>query len=395
MSTIQSSAEHLTLNADGSSKDIKLQSNASEKVIVKSDGKVGIGTSSPARLLSLYGDTGIALQNSTTGTGTGNGTHIWVNSEGSGELLIQNRENSDIEFLTNDTERMRIDSSGNVGIGVTPENWQSTRNTLQIGAGAVYANGTGAGSDVEITQNAYYDGSWKYINTDEASRHYQSSGTHTFDVAPSGTADSAISWTTAMNIANDGNVLIGTATSGGRLEVTDVDNASAPVVGINANSYSSGTVYHIRFRINDSTKGSVTSNGTSVAYNTTSDYRLKENVVDMENATDRVKQLKPKQFNFIADDSVTVDGFLAHEVSSVVPEAISGEKDAMMDEEYEVTPAVEEVRDEEGNITTEAVEAVMGTRSVPDYQGIDQSKLVPLLVKTIQELEARITALEA
>ena len=66
----------------------------------------------------------------------------------------------------------------------------------------------------------------------------------------------------------------------------------------------------------------------------------------------------------------------------------------MKDEEYEVTPAVEEVRDADDNITTEAVAAVMGTRSVPDYQGIDQSKLVPLLIKTIQELEARITALE-
>ena len=66
----------------------------------------------------------------------------------------------------------------------------------------------------------------------------------------------------------------------------------------------------------------------------------------------------------------------------------------MRDEEYEVTPAVEEVRDEDGNVTTEAVAAVMGTRSVPDYQGIDQSKLVPLLTATIQELIARIEALE-
>lgn len=81
-------------------------------ITIDSSEKIGIGTSSPARLLTVYGDTGIALQNSTTGTGTGNGSHIWVNSEGSGELLIQNRENSDIEFLTNDTERMRILAGG-------------------------------------------------------------------------------------------------------------------------------------------------------------------------------------------------------------------------------------------------------------------------------------------
>ena len=109
----------------------------------------------------------------------------------------------------------------------------------------------------------------------------------------------------------------------------------------------------------------------------------------MSGATERLKQLKPSRFNFIADADTTVDGFLAHEVQEIVPEAIAGEKDAMIDEEYEVTPAV---LDDDGNVVTEAL---MGTRSVPDYQGIDHSKLVPLLVATIQELEARIAALES
>ena len=141
--------------------------------------------------------------------------------------------------------------------------------------------------------------------------------------------------------------------------------------------------------------GAISFVNTTTTYATSSDYRLKENVDYDWDATTRLKQLKPAKFNWIADESNTlVDGFLAHEVSSVVPEAITGTKDAMKDEEYEVTPAVEEVRDADDNITTEAVAAVMGTRSVPDYQGIDQSKLVPLLIKTIQELEARITALE-
>ena len=123
-------------------------------------------------------------------------------------------------------------------------------------------------------------------------------------------------------------------------------------------------------------------------YNTSSDYRLKENVVEMTGALDRVSQLKPSRFNFIADADKTVDGFLAHEVQEIVPEAITGEKDGMRTEEYEVTPAV---LDEEGNITEEAV---MGTREVPEYQGIDQSKLVPLLVGAIQELQKRIEILE-
>jgi len=121
---------------------------------------------------------------------------------------------------------------------------------------------------------------------------------------------------------------------------------------------------YIQFH-NGSEVGSIKrSGGSGVAYNTSSDYRLKENVVDIENATTKLKQLKPKRFNFITDANTTVDGFIAHEVQTVVPEAISGEKDAVKED---------------------------GT---PEYQGIDQSKLVPLLVKTIQELEARITELE-
>jgi hypothetical protein len=133
--------------------------------------------------------------------------------------------------------------------------------------------------------------------------------------------------------------------------------------------------------------GSITLTENATAYNTSSDYRLKTDAQPMTGATDRLKQLNPVNFEWIADGT-RVDGFLAHEAQAVVPESVTGVKDAMRDEEYEVTPAV---TDDDGNVITEAV---MGTRSVPDYQGIDQSKLVPLLVATIQELEARITALE-
>tara|TARA_R100000908_G_scaffold62677_1_gene42183 strand:+ start:1 stop:1416 length:1416 start_codon:yes stop_codon:yes gene_type:complete len=118
------------------------------------------------------------------------------------------------------------------------------------------------------------------------------------------------------------------------------------------------------FRYNNSDVGSISVTSSSTAFNTSSDYRLKENISYDFDATSRLKQLKPSRFNFIADADKTVDGFLAHEVSDIVPEAITGEKDAV---------------DSDGN---------------PEYQGIDQSKLVPLLVKTIQELEARITTLE-
>tara|TARA_B110001452_G_C15012399_1_gene353915 strand:- start:124 stop:582 length:459 start_codon:yes stop_codon:yes gene_type:complete len=148
------------------------------------------------------------------------------------------------------------------------------------------------------------------------------------------------------------------------------------------------------FTYNGTNVGSIQGGSTSTSFTTSSDYRLKENVVPMTGSIDRVKALKPSRFNFIVDADTTVDGFLAHEAQTVVPECVTGTKDAMRDEEYEVTAAVEEVRDEDDNVTTEAAEAVMGTRSVPDMQGIDQSKLVPLLVAALQEAIARIETLE-
>ena len=175
-----------------------------------------------------------------------------------------------------------------------------------------------------------------------------------------------------------------------------------------------GTGTAIDLRYDGTSVGSIVVTASATAYNTSSDYRLKENVVSMDNASNRVLALKPCRFNFVADPEKTVDGFLAHEAQEVVPEAVTGSKDAMRTEEYEVSPAVyedviipavEEVLDEEGNVITEAQperteqrlvsEAVMSTREVPDYQGIDQSKLVPLLTKALQEALQRIEALEA
>ena len=110
---------------------------------------------------------------------------------------------------------------------------------------------------------------------------------------------------------------------------------------------------------------SVTTNGSSITYNTSSDYRLKENVTNISDGITRIKQLAPKRFNWISDETNTLqDGFLAHEVSSIVPEAITGEKDAPIDEEGK------------------------------GYQQIDHSKLVPLLTGALQEAIAKIETLE-
>jgi hypothetical protein len=161
---------------------------------------------------------------------------------------------------------------------------------------------------------------------------------------------------------------------------------------------SDGTVVQI---YNDSNGvGSISVSGASTAYNTSSDYRLKTDAQPMTGASDRVLALKPINFAWIASGD-RVDGFLAHEAQAIVPECVTGTKDAMRDEEYEVTAAIEATYDEDGNELTAAVEAVMGTRSVPDMQGIDQSKLVPLLTAALQEaltkiadMEIRLSALE-
>jgi len=180
------------------------------------------------------------------------------------------------------------------------------------------------------------------------------------------------------------------SSAGGVFSTTSVAGNSSYFV----NLASTGTRYLQRFYASTTFVGSITSTGTATAYNTTSDYRLKEDDVPMTGATERVKALRPINFAWKLDGS-RVDGFFAHELAEVVPEAATGTKDAMRDEEYEVTPAVEEVRDEDDNIITEAAAAVMGTRSVPDYQGIDQSKLVPLLTAALQEAIAKIEALTA
>ena len=229
MSTIKSSDEHLTLNADGASKDIKLQSNASEKVIIKSDGKFGIGTSSPSVNVHIVDDasegtptfagaTHLAVQATASSTDNVNAALI-SGSAGTSRIMFGDKDDEDegkieysnstnaMTFTANDSERMRIDSSGNVGIGVTPESDWGSRNVLQFGLGASISGRTGS-VDLEVSRNAKYTGNnptstGKYINADQACM-YRQNGDHSFHVAPSGTADAAITWTEALTITNDG-----------------------------------------------------------------------------------------------------------------------------------------------------------------------------------------------
>jgi hypothetical protein len=320
-----------------------------------------------------------------------------INKNGTANLSIySSASDADILFQGNDggsvITAMTLDMSagGFVGIGTS-----SPATNLQI---------KGAVNSSQLILGGTDNRGLKISTTNEGG---QNDGSVIFDAQD--TEGSAVNshlifstgGTQRMRVAGSGSVAIGATnpTRHGQTTKTLIYNGSTTTsdFALHVGRLTAGSENVVCISNGYGKVGSITTSGASTAYNTSSDYRLKENVVDLTGASARVNQLNPSRFNFIADDTNTlVDGFLAHEVATVVPEAINGTKDAMKDEEYEVTPAV---LDDDGNVTTEAV---MGTRSVPDYQGIDQSKLVPLLTAALQEalteiasLKTRVQALEA
>ena len=175
------------------------------------------------------------------------------------------------------------------------------------------------------------------------------------------------SMTDKMIIKNNGYVGIGTTSPSAKLSIEGTTGTtSSNLLTIKSNtSFPFGPIHIVDFiNSSGSTVGRILMNTSSVTYSTSSDYRLKENIDEISNSINRVKQLKPKRFNFIGEADRTVDGFLAHEVAEVVPHAVDGEKDAI---------------DSTGK---------------PIYQGIDQSAIVPLLTAALQEAIAKIEDLE-
>ena len=434
-------------NEDSADLDFRVESNGNANMLFVDGGndRVGIGTSSPASLLHIKSstvDARLQLTNSASADDTTNsGASFQLFND---DLYINAVENSGNIILRTDggggfVERMRITSAGKVGLGIDPSTLPSfISHAMKIvnGGGLSITSpsssdnryiffGTGtSSSDVQLAAIKNSSSELMFLGASGAERmRINSSGnvgigtdsplTLADNAAPGLTISSngpfillkdannanniryisnntgefqfgkvddngSSNKTEHMRITSAGDLLLNKTTaqeagdgffvkSDGVFAFTGSVTTSGPLgYFYNEGSTANGFRY-ASFRLGAFAEvGTITTNGSSsVSYNTSSDYRLKENVEYDFDATTRLKQLKPARFNFITDADTTVDGFLAHEVQSVVPEAITGTHDEV---------------DDDGN---------------PVYQGIDQSKLVPLLVKTIQELEARITALES
>jgi hypothetical protein len=334
-------------------------------LVKDASGNVGIGETSPSTYNKLTVNDNLGLVNSnsakkisfwSTAAGVSENAKISVDNNG----LTTNT--GVMSFWTKDgttlSERMRIDSSGNVGIGATP-NLGTYNKELTLSSGA----GQFCGLSIQNTTTGTSGGFTAYISNTLAYLFNRSN-----DALLLGTNN-----TERMRIDTSGNLLVGTTSTG----FSNSWSASLRVASLgdllinHPNTATSGTAY-AQFGYNGAGIGSITQNGTTaVAYNTSSDYRLKENIAPMTGALATVSQLKPVTYSWKADGS-DGQGFIAHELQEVMPDCVTGEKDAV---------------DAEGN---------------PVHQGIDTSFLVATLTAAIQELKAivdaqavRIAALEA
>jgi hypothetical protein len=295
---------------------------------------------------------------STISAGTTTTTALSYSADTSGVLQLQ---------TNGGTTALTLDTSQNVGVGVTPSAWGSTSRALQFQSGvSIFSNTSGLGG---VGNNVYSNpgtGDY-YIANGYATRYYQYNGTHVWSTSASGTAGNAITFTQAMTLDNSGNLLVGATGSAGSYKVQVYSsNLAATTNGmlLTNGANSTGGYFHAFQNYVGTIIGAISQvTSTTVSYGTASDYRLKENIAPMTGALATVAQLKPCTYTWKLDDSAG-QGFIAHELAEVCPEAVVGEKDAV---------------DSDGN---------------PKYQSIDTSFLVAILTAAIQELAAQVTTLQ-
>jgi len=430
---------------------MKFVTTSSERMRIDSTGNVGINTTSPP------GDFKFTVSGNDTilpGINSVNSTCVFSAYNSSSLAYLATRSNHPLNFRTNSVERMRIDTSGNVGIGtsspsallhVSSFDPKIKLTDTDTGASHLLSGSSSARNFDLVVDDGGSSGSPRFsvqiqnsgkfyilnsgnvgIGTDSPNNQLEiKSDTATVVTRLACNTGSGRDWGVAsatdgafgiydydaaayrMRIDSSGRLLVNGTTAEGTAKLQSHLGTS----GYCAAMYSiQNQADYIEFLNDGGQVGSIRrSGGSAVVYNTTSDYRLKENVSYDFDATTRLKQLRPARFNFIGETDRTVDGFLAHEVSNVVPEAISGTHNETETKEKVVVNVngkviaenIEQadweagkIADENGNTQYPTDSTWEATKVVPVYQGIDQSKLVPLLVKTIQELEARITTLE-
>lgn len=337
----------------------EIDGTESKSMNLNSAGNLGLGTYSPTQKLEVTGkiqvtsaDPEIFLTDTTTGV-----DHSIDGNSGVGNLFIhvdKNNEGSDPKLQINvgdGTGLFCIEEGGDTGVGTTnPANRlhifddNSNIDMNSSANGQLHIDGSGYGFAIAL-------------NT-QGANIYTNVGTRDIIF---GTNE-----TERMRVTDDGTI----CTRSGVAEAT-----------------------MISFENGNGQVGKISSSGLGTVYGTTSDYRLKTDAQPMTGSIDRLKALNPINFEWISDGS-RVDGFLAHEVQSIVPEAVTGTQDAMKSVVNVVTPAVNATYDEEGNQLTPEIPEVTETTQIPDYQSIDQGKIVPLLTSALQDAIAKIEALE-
>ncbi len=281
-----------------------------------------------------------------------------------GDLIIASNGKS-LRFgnASTGTLQATLDSSGNLGLGVTPSAWGSgSYKGFQIG-GSTSLMGRAGGSDAYFMSNTYYDQTnYRYVSSLAAASYSQSGGTHNWFNAPSGTAGNPITFTQAMTLDASGNLLVGVTSPG----VNNVKHISLDLGGdgyiITSHKDAATGSYYDIYAYNNSIIGSVTQNGTTgVLYNTSSDYRLKNITGPITTSGAYIDSLNPVEGTWKADGSTFV-GLIAHEVQEA----------------------------SRTNVAT-------GTKDGEQMQGMDYSsaEIIANLIAECQSLRKRLTALEA
>ena len=358
-------------NEAGGADVIQFLTGGSEKMRIDSDARLAINNTTSAGDGNLNDQVKLVCGGGVVvGSAAGSNNSFLQYTDAGGLTVLQGSGTYGLRIFDDNssTPRLTVFRSGNVGI-----NNNSPDNKLQVNVGS-----SSAGTDSISVQNNgvssanHTTGLRFQFNTavpsairSRLTNTSNGEGTLSFYTSSNG---SAANLTERMTIDSSGRVQINTTNPspvnvGNHYFVVELDSSTAGIA-VGADGLTDSR-QPMTFYNDNGTVGSIITSGSSTSYNTSSDYRLKENVDYEFNALDRVTQLKPARFNFIADADTTLDGFLAHEVSDIVPEAIHGEKDG------------------------------------EEMQSIDQSKLVPLLTKAIQEqqtiiddLKSRIETLE-